>query len=528
MKTTRFLIATLICVGLITAGLAEAASIPAKINYQGVLKDAAGAKVDGTVDIDLRLLPLGGGAEVFSESHAGVSVVGGLFSLKIGGVNDMSAVSFDTAYELELTVDGDLLSPNTPLCSAPYALGVVGGAQGPQGKQGADGAAGTAGTTGAAGAQGPQGKQGDDGPVGSEFWALTNSTDHPSLHENHLFNVNPTGLVAIGVDPSGPASQHPRNFTQLHILRNSVQSRASEGMIETTNESPGGNTKHWRIHNPGVVEYGVSILSNAALHISNNSLKDGPGLTLAAISGNVGIGTMNPGQRLDVSGNIQASGALVVNNGAGGNWHYRLNGSTLEWFENQVIGRVNMSLTLGGQLAVFDSIQAGGSGYKVNGNNGGAGNWDMKLGNGGDLVWYENATYGAERMRLTKSGNLGIANDNPGQMFQVAGAYCNGSVWVDVSTREAKKNIEPLSLDVALQTLTDLDPVTFEYKDAKTPDGHVGFIAEDVPEIVATPDRKGLVSMDIVGVLTAVVKEQQKQMEIMRAELTELKAIVQP
>ena len=113
MKTTRFLIATLICAGLITAGLAEAASIPAKINYQGVLKDAAGAKIDGTVDIDLSLLPLGGGTAVFSESHTGVSVVGGLFSLKIGGVEDLSAVSFDTAYELEITVDGDLLSPNT-------------------------------------------------------------------------------------------------------------------------------------------------------------------------------------------------------------------------------------------------------------------------------------------------------------------------------------------------------------------------------------------------------------------------------
>ena len=125
MKPTHFLIATLIC-----AGLAGAASIPAKINYQGVLKDASGAKVDGTVDIDLSLLPLGGGTAVFNESHTGVSVVGGLFSLKIGGINDMSAVPFDIAYELQLTVDGDLLSPNTPLCSAPYALGVVGGAGG--------------------------------------------------------------------------------------------------------------------------------------------------------------------------------------------------------------------------------------------------------------------------------------------------------------------------------------------------------------------------------------------------------------
>ncbi len=169
MKRITMIVAVAIGIfGMVTAN-GRAATIPYQINYQGVLKDTAGAKVDGTVDIDLRLLPLGGGAAVFSESHTGVSVVGGLFSLKIGGVSDMSAVSFDTAYELEITVDGDLLSPNTPLCSAPYALGVVGGAQGPQGKQGPAGAAGgtgaqgPAGAAGGTGAQGPQGKQGPAG-----------------------------------------------------------------------------------------------------------------------------------------------------------------------------------------------------------------------------------------------------------------------------------------------------------------------------------------------------------------------------
>ncbi|MDP6450811.1 MAG: hypothetical protein QF773_08345, partial [Lentisphaeria bacterium] len=182
MKIKMHINAALICMGIVLAGIAQAAAIPAKINYQGVLKDAAGAKIDGTVDIDLSLLPLGGGTAVFSESHTGVSVVGGLFSLKIGGVEDLSAVSFDTAYELEITVDGDLLSPNTPLCSAPYALGVVGGAQGPQGKQGADGAAGAA---GAAGAQGPQG---DAGPVGSEFW---------DANGDDIYNTN-SGNIGIG------------------------------------------------------------------------------------------------------------------------------------------------------------------------------------------------------------------------------------------------------------------------------------------------------------------------------------------
>ena len=57
-----------------------------------------------------------------------------------------------------------------------------------------------------------------------------------------------------------------------------------------------------------------------------------------------------------------------------------------------------------------------------------------------------------------------------------------------------------------------MKPVSFEYKEGNQ-DVHVGFIAEDVPEMVATPDRKGLESMDIAAVLTKVVQEQQKMLK---------------
>jgi hypothetical protein len=39
----------------------------------------------------------------------------------------------------------------------------------------------------------------------------------------------------------------------------------------------------------------------------------------------------------------------------------------------------------------------------------------------------------------------------------------------------------------------------------------VGFIAEDVPDLVARKDRKSLSPMDIVAVLTAVTKEQKEK-----------------
>jgi len=43
-------------------------------------------------------------------------------------------------------------------------------------------------------------------------------------------------------------------------------------------------------------------------------------------------------------------------------------------------------------------------------------------------------------------------------------------------------------------------------------DEYVGFIAEDVPELVASEDRKSLASMDFVAVLVKVVQEQKREM----------------
>jgi len=50
----------------------------------------------------------------------------------------------------------------------------------------------------------------------------------------------------------------------------------------------------------------------------------------------------------------------------------------------------------------------------------------------------------------------------------------------------------------------------------------VGFIAEDAPELVASKDRKGMSSMDVVAVLTKVVQEQQKVVQERRTTIAEL------
>ena len=59
-------------------------------------------------------------------------------------------------------------------------------------------------------------------------------------------------------------------------------------------------------------------------------------------------------------------------------------------------------------------------------------------------------------------------------------------------------------------TLGGLRPARFNYR-VDEEEEHVGFIAEDVPDLLASRERKGLCSMDIVAVLTKVVQEQQKR-----------------
>ena len=101
------------------------------------------------------------------------------------------------------------------------------------------------------------------------------------------------------------------------------------------------------------------------------------------------------------------------------------------------------------------------------------------------------------------------------------GAYCDG-VWHDASSRSYKKDIKPLNSEAAQKAFAKLQPVTYVYK-SHPQDTHVGFIAEDVPQLVADPGRKSISTVDIVAVLTKVVQEQEKRLEAKDKEIAEMK-----
>ena len=127
------------------------------------------------------------------------------------------------------------------------------------------------------------------------------------------------------------------------------------------------------------------------------------------------------------------------------------------------------------------------------------------------------------------TGNVGIGTTAPGYTLTVNGtAWVTSGAWSGSDIRW-KKNIKPL--ENSLSKLLQLQGVGFnwkkdEYPDLKFNDGpQIGFIAQDVekifPELVTTDNNgyKGISYEKIVPVLTEAIKEQQKQIEELKARI---------
>jgi hypothetical protein len=126
---------------------------------------------------------------------------------------------------------------------------------------------------------------------------------------------------------------------------------------------------------------------------------------------------------------------------------------------------------------------------------------------------------------------IGVGVTNPTHHIDVdGGAYCNGTQWVDVSSRDAKTDIEtlgPEQYQEILQKVAETDVVRYKYKDQKDDEVHIGVIAEDAPEEMVDPERKGIPTGDAIGFLLAALKAQQAQADAQREEIKALRAEIE-
>ncbi|HKJ67205.1 MAG TPA: tail fiber domain-containing protein, partial [bacterium] len=113
------------------------------------------------------------------------------------------------------------------------------------------------------------------------------------------------------------------------------------------------------------------------------------------------------------------------------------------------------------------------------------------------------------------SGNKSTPSLRVERNGQVTGNFGFG-----FSSKEKKKAIKSLSIDEAFGLFNDLKPVKFEYKKGEGPEGsHIGFIAEDTPDALTSPDNDFIDFMDILAVLTAVVQKLQTDVEELKEKI---------
>jgi hypothetical protein len=170
------------------AALEALAGVPALITWQGRLTDNLGVPRNGNFAMTFRLVDDHGNdlAPAWTESHPSVPVHNGFFAVALGSATTLDPATFSGApvdvfgplVFLEITVNGETLSPNARLTSVPFAL-LSGnpGTPGPTGAQGATGAIGPTGPTGPSPSPtGATGATGLTGPTGPGPTGATGST----------------------------------------------------------------------------------------------------------------------------------------------------------------------------------------------------------------------------------------------------------------------------------------------------------------------------------------------------------------
>ena len=140
--------------------------------------------------------------------------------------------------------------------------------------------------------------------------------------------------------------------------------------------------------------------------------------------------------------------------------------------------------------------------------------WNFRTNSGGDSFQATLQGTGGSEFTVVNA----TTNVSGTELYLGNGAKNVGGVWINASSRALKENIKELNTQDALAAFHKLQPVTYNYKSDKK-EQVVGFIAEDVPELVAIQSRDGLSSMDMVAVLTKVVQEQDKTLAETKTEL---------
>lgn len=314
-----------------------------------------------------------------------------------------------------------------------------------------------------------------ESPTNGERWAWYSSDGTARLWSGgDKLSVNANGNVGIG-------TINPEAKLHLNSGRGNIKMLRTSGLGDDFSYDGGPDSFFAFTH------YGKDTGETGFIWNDGTSKRD---LLTIKNKGNVGIGTNNPQSMLHIGDGLPTPGS-------GGYRPWMVRGTQVSWDTDNVF----FGLKDEGQNRK-DAVIAWGDDP----------NSDVFrfifTANGGP-------DNGQEIMRLQANGNVGDVRVT-GEVYALGQRLS--------SSRELKENIAELSGSEAVEALKNLNPVKFNFKADSDKNLHIGFIAEDVPELVATSDRKTLSPMDIVAVLTQALKEQQNTISALAEKVKLLEA----
>jgi hypothetical protein len=492
------------------------AQTPEMIKYQAVLRDASGNIVPNTaktVVVDI-LQGSSSGTSVYQETHSVTTTAQGVINLNIGGgtVNSgsFSGINWSTnSYWTKVTVDAVEIT-NGQLLSTPYALSVKGLIYDP--------ATGNARVNGlihsnvdySACFQVGNDATLNDFNMGNGIGIF--GTFDPTLGHLKLGNTGPilsgkTGYLGIGT--TNPGSLLTLEGTDANTLINVMSSHASYGPALFLNSTATGG-RDWRITSCQTGNAG----GQGSLEVWDATA--GAGRMAIKPNGWVGIGTMNPGNFLDVNGVGVFRGNVYINTGSNdailhlGPSSKRSLGYAQNWDQN--------NLYING-WSDWNGTYVNGTEFYLD-----CRTW---IYNQEDLVF---KGYGANADYWFDNYDDGGAADFRAYSGSTLKAYLNNGVngWQTPSDERLKGNIETLSV------LDKMDMVrgasyTLNYSGAT----QIGVIAQEMkaafPAVVTGDESTGMLGVDynaVAAIALQGVKELNAKVLQLEKEIAELKAMI--
>ncbi|NMF85086.1 DUF6519 domain-containing protein [Nodosilinea sp. P-1105] len=93
------------------------------------------------------------------------------------------------------------------------------------------------------------------------------------------------------------------------------------------------------------------------------------------------------------------------------------------------------------------------------------------------------------------------------------------SNYYQISSGLLKDNISEFTSQEVAENLSKLHPVKFNYKSDRSSNTHAGFIAEEVPDLLASDDHQKVKLMDVIALLTKAVQEHRHVVKQLSAKV---------